>query len=331
MGVNNQLKIVTIGGGTGSFNILQGLKTLTPDLTAIISMVDDGGSTGVLRDELGVLPPGDVRQALVALSQSTELMRDLFNYRFEEGSFEGHSFGNVFISAMEKVTGNFGDAVRATSQVLNIRGQVVPVTLENVRLVLKFSDGKEVEGEHWIDELPFPEGERPEVFLRPDSKLNPDAAKAISAADIVVIAPGTVHASLIPNLVVGGMREALEQTSATIIYLCNLVTNKGQTDSYKVHDFAAEIERYTGEILDYVLYNTEQPSQDLLERYTNAGEYGVEVDEAALKSAHYTAIGDDFVAEPDHPDSKGREFIRHDAARITDWIKKIAASGDTTS
>lgn len=322
--MNDNYKLVTIGGGTGSFNILQGLKKLTPNITAIISMVDDGGSTGVLRDELGVLPPGDIRQALVALSQSTDLMRNLFNYRFTNGSFEGHSFGNVFISTMEKVTGNFGDAVHATSKVLNIRGQVVPVTLENTRLVLTFSDGHEVEGEHWIDDLPFPKGEKPEVSLHPDSAINPEASRAIIDADVVVIAPGTLHASLIPNLVVKGMREALEKTSAKIVYISNLVTNNGQTDGYNVSDFVKEIERYTGPIIDYVLYNTEQPSTQLLERYANAGEFGVEVDEEILKNAHYKAIGDDFVAEPDAPDSKGREFIRHDAPRIADWIQKIA-------
>ena len=224
-------KIVTIGGGTGSFNILQGLKKLTPDVTAIISMVDDGGSTGVLRDELGVLPPGDVRQALVALSRSTKIMRDLFNYRFSEGSFEGHSFGNIFLSTLEKVTGNFGDAVKATSKVLNIQGRVLPVTLDNSRLVLQYKNGEEVEGEHLIDEIIFKD-QKPDVFLRPNCEINPDAREAIMEADIVVIAPGTLHGSLIPNLVVDGMSDALAKTNAKIVYIANLVTNYGQTSEY---------------------------------------------------------------------------------------------------
>ena len=323
--MKNNPKIVTIGGGTGSFNILQGLKKLTPDITAIISMVDDGGSTGQLRDELGVLPPGDIRQALVALSRSSDLVRDLFNYRFEEGgSFGGHSFGNVFISTMEKVTGNFGDAVRATGEVLNIEGRVVPVTLENTRLVLKFSDGKEVEGEHWVDELPFPKGEHPDVFLRPESPLNPEAANAIAEADVVVIAPGTLHASLIPNFVASGMQDALAATNAKIVYICNLVTNDGQTDDYQVSDFASEIERFAGNILDYVLYNTEEPTDELLKKYANAGEYGVQFDPDILSEADYKAIGDNFLSEPGEADSKGRLFIRHNAAAISDWILKIA-------
>ncbi|MBP7018428.1 YvcK family protein [Candidatus Saccharibacteria bacterium] len=323
--MNNNPKIVTIGGGTGSFNILKGLKTLTPNITAIISMVDDGGSTGQLRDDLGVLPPGDIRQALVALSRSSDLMRELFNYRFEDGgSFAGHSFGNVFISTMEKVTGNFTEAVEATSKVLNIKGKVVPVTLENTRLVLKFNDGKEVEGEHWVDELPFPEGERPDVYLRPSSKINPDAAEAIKQADVIVIAPGTLHASLIPNFQVEGMKEALAESHAKIIYICNLVTNAGQTDGYRVDDFASEIERFAGKILDYVFYNTEQPSQDLLDKYTNAKDYGVEIDQANLDQASYKAIGGNFIAEPDGADSKGRMFIRHDAKAITALVDRIA-------
>ena len=321
--MKNNPKIVTIGGGTGSFNILQGLKNLTPYITAIISMVDDGGSTGALRDEYGVLPPGDVRQALVALSRSSKLMRELFNYRFSEGTFDGHSFGNVFISTMEKVTGNFGDAVKATSNVLNIKGQVVPVTLENTRLVLTFSDGRSVEGEHWVDELPFPEGEKPTVSLKPDSKINPDADAAIREADVVVIAPGTLHASTLPNLVVNGMKDALEASSARIVYLCNLVTNNGQTDSYAVHDFVNEIERYIGEQIDQVLYNNDPPNEELLSMYADAGEFGVKADEAALEAARYTAIGDDFVDEPDEADSKGRKYIRHDADKVAEHITNI--------
>lgn len=316
-------KIVTIGGGTGSFNILQGLKEISSDITAIISMVDDGGSTGVLRDELGVLPPGDVRQALVALSQSTDLTRKLFNYRFEEGSFKGHSFGNVFISSLEKITGSFGEAVAATGKVLNIKGKVVPVTLDDIRLVLKFPDGKEIEGEHLVDELPFPGAQKPEVFVRPESKINPDADKAIRQADIIVVVPGTLHASLLPNFVVSGVRDALEATNAKVVYLCNLVTNKGQTDTYKVHDFASEIEEYTGPILDYVLYNTEQPSQELLDKYAKVGEYGVGVDQNALDQAHYTAIGTDLVAEPENADSKGRMYIRHDVAAVNKLVQDV--------
>jgi len=316
-------KIVTIGGGTGSFNILQGLKEVTSNITAIISMVDDGGSTGVLRDELGVLPPGDVRQALVALSQSTELTRKLFNYRFEEGSFKGHSFGNVFISSLEKITGSFGEAVKATSKVLNIKGKVVPVTLDDIRLVLKFPDGQEVEGEHLVDDMPFPNGQKPEVFVKPESRINPDADKAIREADAIIVVPGTLHASLLPNFVVGGMKDALEATNAKVIYLCNLVTNNGQTDTYKVHDFAAEIEEYTGPILDYVLYNTEQPSRVLLDKYAKVGEYGVEVNQKALDEAHYTAIGTDLVSEPEDADSKGRMYIRHDVAAVNKLVLDI--------
>jgi uncharacterized cofD-like protein len=321
----SELKIVTIGGGTGSFNILQGLKKLSSDITAIISMVDDGGSTGVLRDELGVLPPGDVRQALVALSESTQLTRELFNYRFEEGTFEGHSFGNLFLSALEKVSGNFGDAVTATSDILKIRGQVVPVTLDDARLVLHYPDGEEVVGEHIIDEVTFRKDARPEVQLRPNCQLNPKAKQAIARADVIIFAPGTLHGSLLPNLAVDGMREALGSTNAKIAYVCNLVTNEGQTDDWQVNDFVEEIERYSGQdSVDYVLYNTAEPSKELLAAYAKDGELGVKYNQEKIDSMHFTPIADNFVAEPDGPDSKGRQFIRHDAEKVTAWVEKIA-------
>lgn len=292
--VNTDLKIAVIGGGTGSFTLLTGLKEYTHALTALVNMVDDGGSTGVLRDELGVLPPGDVRQCLVALSDASKL-RELFNYRFEEGGLKGHSFGNLFLTALEKMTGDFSEGVELAAEVLNITGAVEPITLTDVRLIIRTKEHGELKGEHWVDESNF-HGERPELRLEPEALANPKALKAIEKADIVVIAPGDIYGSLGPALIVPGVGEALARSKAFKVYVCNLVTKPGQ-EGFMVTDFADEIERLAGQnFLDAVLFNTSKPSPDLLEKYASAGELAVEYDMAKLDAAPYHAYGTDLLA-----------------------------------
>lgn len=323
-------KIVVIGGGTGSFTLLSGLKNYTNHLTAIVNMADDGGSTGVLRDELGALPPGDVRQCLVALSESPRV-RDLFNYRFSEGTFEGHAFGNIFLSALEKMTGSFAEAVDVADEVLNVRGRVVPVTLDNVHLIMKKRNGKKIIGEYKIGNMTFDLGEeRPELELSPPATINPEACKAIAEADIVVIAPGNLYGSIAPALLVDGMKKSLESTSAKIVYVCNLVTKPGQTDGFKVHDFADEIERFIGaSILDTVLYNTENPDETLLEKYSRDKEFGVEYDSAILSNKHYKPKGTSLISKKLPKKVAGdkiaanRAFIRHDSDVIARQLMKI--------
>jgi uncharacterized cofD-like protein len=322
-------KIVVIGGGTGSFVVLSGLKHYTPNITAIVSMSDDGGSTGILRDELGVLPPGDVRQCLVALSDSGQLMRDLFNYRFEEGTLGGHSFGNLFLTALEKTMGSFGQAVKTASEVLKITGRVVPVTLTDNKLVLTHPGGHTTVGQYAVETAQF-EANHPELSLDPPAILNPEAKIAIAEADVVVIAPGNLYASLAPALIVQGMGEALRRTEARLVYICNLVTKPGQTDGFKVHDYAAEIERFIGgPVLDFVIYNRRKPTPELLKKYARDGEYAVGIDRAALRAAHYDSLDSPLIsdtmpiltpAEQNIP----RTFIRHDSDKIARLIMKIA-------
>lgn len=312
-------KIVTIGGGTGSFNILLGLKQHSSQITAIVSMADDGGSTGLLRDELGVLPPGDVRQCLVALSRSSRVMRELFTYRFPKGSLKGHAFGNLFLTALEKTTGSFNQAIAAASQVLNITGKVVPVTLESTSLALRYHSGEVVKHEAVIDHMKFKNGERPAMFLEPPAKLNPAAAKAIADADLVVIAPGSLHTSLIPNLLVKGMPRALARTKATVVYVCNLVTTPGQTDGYEVDDFAAELEHYGGKgLLDLVVVNKTEPPADLIKRYAAEKEYWVKFDATKLKGASYRAIGANLFSRAALRES----LIRHDGDKVAKLLIK---------
>ena len=236
-------KIVVIGGGTGSFTLLQGIKRYTKDVTALVNMADDGGSTGQLRDELGVLPPGDVRQCLVALSDSPKV-RDLFNYRFDEGSLKGHAFGNLFMAALEKMTGSFAEAVELAGNVLNIEGKVEPVTLTDVTLCAEGKDGQPVKGEFTIAHQEL--APRPNIWLEPEAVANPRAIQAILEADLVVIAPGNLYGSLAPALVIEGVRQALHKTKAKCVYVCNLVSKPGPTDGFSVMDFASEIERLAG-------------------------------------------------------------------------------------
>ncbi|MCA9309493.1 YvcK family protein [Candidatus Saccharibacteria bacterium] len=319
-------RIVVIGGGTGSFTLLKSLKKHTEHITALVNMVDDGGSTGVLRDELGVLPPGDVRQCLVALSE-TPLLRDLFSYRFEEGTFAGHAFGNLFMAGLEKVTGSFHEAVEEASRVLNITGAVEPTVLNELRLCVKLPSGKTVRGQNAVDTSNF-ESSKPDIWLEPMPMVNPAAVKAIDVADLIIIAPGNLYSSLAPALMIAELAEALQHTKAPKLYVCNLVTKPGQTDGFMVSDFASEIERFVGsKLLDYVLYNTREPGHDLLKKYASQGEYWVQVDESILEKAHYRAVGVELVGDIFKPSSKAdllpRTLIRHDSDTVARAIEEI--------
>lgn len=323
-------KITVIGGGTGSFTLLSALKNHTHQIAALVNMADDGGSTGVLRDELGALPPGDIRQCLVALSNSPKV-RDLFNYRFEEGTFQGHSFGNILLSALEKVTGNFSEAVETASEILRVNGMVIPATLDNVRLKLEWPEVSfELHGERIIDAEYFKHDPRKaKLSLTPSASANPIALKAIKDADMIVIAPGDLYTSLGPLLVIDGIGEALRESRAKKIYVSNLVTKTGQTEGFTVADHADEIERFAGgHFLDFVLYNQQQPDARLAQRYKDEGAYLVDVDHERLSSKHYLAVGGSFlglIAERETGDSLPvtRSLIRHDTGSVANAIIEL--------
>lgn len=326
----NEVKIAVIGGGTGSFTMLSALKKHTKQIAAIVSMADDGGSTGVLRDEHGTLPPGDVRQCLVALSDSSKV-RDLFEYRFDTGTFNGHSFGNVLLTALEKISGDFGEAVETASDILRIRGTVIPATLDNVRLKMEWQDKSLVlHNERVIDEEYFKEDPRTaQLSLTPSAIPNPMAIAAIEQADIVVVAPGDLYTSLGPLLVIDGIGEALKRTSAKVFYVANLVSKHGQTDGFTVSDHAAEIERFSGtEFLDYVLYNETAPSPAVAKRYEEEGGYVTKADVDELALRHYTAVGGNFLgkmAQVNEADTLigKRSLIRHDADAVAEMILEL--------
>jgi uncharacterized cofD-like protein len=329
-GASIGVRAVVMGGGTGTFTVLSSLKHYVTDVTAIVNMVDDGGSTGVLRDELGALPPGDVRQCLVALSSSTDLMRALFTYRFPPGQFGGHSFGNLFLTALEKVTGSFEAAVEMAGQVLAITGRVLPVTSTDVRLGLKRPDGEELIGERAIDQAFFAAGTRPDLFLTPAARVTEAASDAIREADIVVLGPGGLYTSLIPTLLVEGVTEALLKARGMRVYVCNLVTKPGQTDGFGVHDFVAEIQRHTGgeQLFDFVVYNTAHPPPELVEHYEASGETLVRVDRQALARLGIRAVGEPLVsgvpATPDPDDVLvARSLIRHDGDHLARLLMRL--------
>lgn len=321
-------RIVVIGGGTGSFMLLSGIKNYANNVTALVNMADNGGSTGQLRDEYGVLPPGDVRQCLAALANFREV-RDLFNFRFEDGSLKGHAFGNIFLAALERMTGSFTAGVALASEVLRITGTVEPITEENTTLCMRAADGSVVAGEFEVAHADFGSN-RPELWLQPDSALSPGSRKAILEADMVVIAPGSLYGSIAPALLVTGFIDAIQESKAKTVYVCNLVTKPGQTDGFTVADFAAEIERLAGmHFLDYVIYNTSKPSKELQQKYIRDDEFLVP---AGFKPfpRRYRTIGADILsgAEVEAPQAGDaiaakRSLIRHDSDKIARELMKL--------
>jgi uncharacterized cofD-like protein len=321
---NKSIKnIVVIGGGTGTFTVLSGLKKYPHNLTAIVSMADDGGSTGRLRDELGVLPPGDIRQCLVALSEADLLLRDLFNYRFDGGGLDGHNFGNLFISAFEKITGSLDKALEEVSNVLKIRGRVLPITLDKVWLRAKLENGTELKGENEINNswLLSKFGIK-KLFLKPQAKANPKAIQTILGADVIVVGPGNIYCSIIPNFLVRGIPEAIKKSKALKIYNSNLMTKHGHTDGFLMGNFVNTVEQYLGqEIFDYIIFNTKKPSAALLNKYSSEGEW-VESEKKILKDKRF--IGANLVGSAsycqDPADKLKRTLIRHDPDKLAKAI-----------
>jgi len=309
-------KIVVLGGGTGSFVVLSALKKLTKHLTAIVNMVDDGGSTGTLRDELGVLPPGDVRQCLVALSRSPKL-RDLFTYRLEEGSMRGHAFGNLFLATLENMTGSFKSALATASEVLNIIGDVQPATFTPVTLELK--DGNTtIAGQNNIENYTLKQ-RHPQLSLSPTPTPNPAALTAIKHADLIVIAPGNLYCSLAPTLLVPQIGPALAAAKAPVVYIANLVNKPKHAKGFSVKMYVEELERCADTpFINTCLYNTAPLSPDLLASYAQDGELPVKIDIARHKFSNTRFLGLPLLAKEPHgvpsksdPLARNRTLIRH--------------------
>ncbi len=333
-------KVVTIGGGTGSFMLLSGLKEYPIELSAIVSMADDGGSSGVHRDELGVLPPGDIRQCLVALSDSPEIMRKLMSYRFSEGGLDGHSFGNLFLSALEKVTGDFSSAVREASDILQVRGSVIPVTKDDTHLYAKLKNGKMIRGENAINvNFNVEKVGIERIYLEPAARANTEAVKKILEADLIIIGPGNHYCSIIPNLLVRGIPEALRKTRARIVYNCNLVNKWGHTNNFSLDDYVDALHGFIGKpVIDFVTYNTRRPGKALLERYQEQ-ESGsiVAFDESARPKRSYRIVKGDLLSSTFHAARPGdkiaatRSLIRHDSKKLAKMLMLLLEIGDYES
>ena len=320
-GQGGEPRVVVIGGGTGLPIVLQGLRGLTSNLVGIVTVTDAGRSSGRIRSDFGVLPPGDMRNCLVALSDSSQLLNDLFQYRYGDGALEGMNFGNLFIATMAKVTGSFEAAVRETSRILAIQGKVLPSSYEDVHLCAKLGDGRIVEGEVEVRAL----GKAPiaDVFLDPaDVKANDEALDEIARADLIVIGPGSLYTSVVANLLVPAVPEAIRSSAARKVYVCNIVTQPGQTDGYSVADHIDAVARYLGDgVLDGVLCNSNVPPESLLDRYREEGADLVRVD-ADISHHRVQIILDDLVENLDQRRIlwEKQDFLRHDPDKLAELI-----------
>lgn len=324
-------RIVTIGGGTGSFTLLSGLKKYPVDISAIVSMADDGGSTGVLRDELGVLPPGDVRQCLVALSDSSEMLRELLNYRFDKGSLKGHNFGNLFLSALEKISGSFENGIDEASEILNVKGKIIPVTNQDARLFLELKSGKILDGEDEINRSKIVQRDDfKRLYFKPKVKANPRAIKAIMGADLIAIGPGGLYTSVLPSLLVDGIAQALRKTKAAVVYNCNLTNKEGQSENFSMDDYVKIINDYIGgDRVDYVVYNSKIPDKKLIEKYRNQKQLLVGINQGNKRTGRYRVVSADVLSSKIPKYSKAdsiallRAFIRHDSDKLARLIMLI--------
>lgn len=324
-------KIVVIGGGTGTFVDLSGLKNYPVDLTAIVSISDSGGSSKMIRDEFGLLPPGDLRQSLVALnvgsSRSQKLLRELFMYRFDKGeTVKGHTFGNLFLAALSDITGDQVSAIKAAGRILNIKGRVLPVSLGNTNLVAKYEQGLVVKGEHEIDEPKF-NGKLhiKRLFLQPKAKIFEESDQAIRSADVVVIGPGDLYTSLLANITVSGVPEALQATKAKIIYVVNLMTKIGQTYGFKASDHVLEMEKYIGRQVDAVIINTGKFPASILKKYEKEDEFPV-IDDLDNLNDRKIFRGNLLATEEIKKvsgDTLKRSLIRHDPSKLARVIIKL--------
>lgn len=321
-----QKRIVVIGGGTGTFVALTGLKIFPVHLSAVITMMDSGGSTGRLRDQLGVLPPGDLRQALVALSRSDKLWRDLFLYRFEKGDLKGHNFGNLFLSALEKVSGSIEQAIKLAGMILDSEGDVIPVTFMQSQLCVSLSDGTTIEGETNIDELEN-DHERARIvraYLHPQAAANPHALRAIKEADMIVIGPGDLYTSIIPNLLVSGIAEALKASSALKVFVMNLMTKYGQTTNYTAYDHLVDLQQYIDGAVDVVLINKAKPDKQTLALYHKFHEQLVEntIDTSKIRVVYEELLSTDIIQKAS-TDTLKRSLIRHDPQKLAKHLMAL--------
>jgi uncharacterized cofD-like protein len=311
------MKVVVIGGGTGSFTVLRGLKDKVDSVAAVVSMFDSGGSAGLLRDEFGILPPGDVRRCLIALADEDDMLRKLFMFRFDEhSSLQGHSFGNLFLTALTELTGSEAEAIKQASRILRIKGQVLPVSFDLCHVCAELENGQVIKGETNIDIPKHDANLRiAKVWLEPSAKANPEAINAIMHADLAVIGPGDIYSSIIPNLLAKGIPEALKKSKARKVYVCNVMTKHGETTSFKASDFLNEVIKYGGSP-DSIICNIAQGSPVLLKKYANQNQFPVIIDKDRIENTGVKLVTGDVISSA--------EIIRHDSEKLAEILIRLA-------
>ena len=325
--------IVAIGGGTGLSTLLRGLKRYVEadgawsisELGAIVTVTDEGGSSGVLRTEFGMLPPGDIRNCIVALAEEEQLLSRLFSYRFEaDSALKGHSLGNLLLAAMTDITGGFDNAVLAASEVLAIAGEIYPSTLSDVRLRATLADGTELVGEVAISGSQL--GEKPptkpqharivHLAIDPaDAEPTDRALAALERADLIIIGPGSLYTSVLPNLVIKPIAEALRKAKALRVYVCNVMTQPGETDGYSAEDHLSAIVEHAGLVVDVMVMNGRRPSESILLTYAAENQFPVQFDINAVRDLGVTPFFGDVIAEAN--------YVRHDSAALADTIFRL--------
>lgn len=318
-------KVVVVGGGTGQSVFLRGIKHKTKDITAIVTVADDGGGSGVLREDLGMLPPGDIRNCVLALANIEPTMNEIMQYRFTDGSLKGQNFGNLFIAAMTGLYGNFENAVYKMSQVFAITGRVLPVTLDDINLVAELENGSTIVGESIIPH----EARRQNTKIKKisldkkDVKGIPEVIDSIKCADIIVISPGSLYTSVLPNLLVDGVVDAMSTSRAPVVYMCNIMTQPGESDGMNVVDHIKCIVEHAGvQFIDYVVVNNEQLPEVILDRYMKNGAELVMLDD--VQRLQLEKLGIQIIEKRLIEIKKG--YIRHDADILSDTVVNIASS-----
>lgn len=303
-------KVVVLGGGTGMSNLLRGLKQYPLDITAIVTVCDDGKSTGILREEFNIPAVGDIRRVLVSLSETEPLVMKLFNYRFNTTSdLDGHTVGNLLLTAASEITGNLSDGIEALSKVMNLKGKVVPLTEDNVTLIGELIDGTVIEGEHNITEK---KGKIKKVYYKEKAIPTKEALKAIKEADLILLSMGSLFTSIIPNLLIEEVVSEIEKSKAKIMYVCNMMTQPGETDNYKISDHIKKLNEYLGKRkVDIVLANTGIIDKKMAEFYeTQEQKDPVIYDEEEINKLDIEVINDDFTYVTDN------NLLRHDNIKV---------------
>ena len=327
------LNIVAVGGGTGLSTLLRGLKTYVGatgawsvgSLAAIVTVTDEGGSSGVLRKEFGMLPPGDIRNCIVALAEEEQLLSRVFSYRFDtDSALNGHSLGNLLLTALTEITGGFDNAVVAAQAILAIRGEIIPSTLDDVRLRATLADGRVIEGEVAISGSQI--GEKPrtlphhEKIVRldidpPNAEPPPRALEVLRDADLVIIGPGSLYTSILPNLAIRRIAETLRDTRALRVYICNVMTQPGETDGYSAEDHLRAIVEHAGLAVDVMIINGRRPSDAIVAAYAGQNQFPVQFDIHSVRELGVTPFFGDIIAEGN--------YVRHDSAALADTIFRL--------